>query len=161
MPRAAERPGRQSERAPTLTDIRLADLENPQRTLALFVDAQRREVIGHATADRLRFFTTVQHALGAGDRPEALMASLACRGCWHFRSQADEDEARRVLVMLDGEPPQSVPQRPAAFAAALVPPRREHPLPSLGLSPTHTQDLQPIASVLTSLLPVVTQLSGR
>lgn len=161
VPLTAARSERPSERAPTLTDIRLADLEVPQRTMALFVDAQRRGVIGHATADRLRFFTTVQHARGEGSRPEALMASLARRGCWHYGTQADEDDARRVLAMLDAEPSESVPQRPAVFAASLARPHPEHPVPMPGTSPTRTQDLQPIASVLARLIPVVTQLSDH
>lgn len=161
VPLAATRPEPPSERAPTLTDIRLADLEVPRRTMALFVDAQRRGVIGNATADRLRFFTTVQHARGTGDRPEALMASLARRRCWHYGTQADEDAARRVLAMLDAEPCELPPQRPAMFTAYLARPRPENPVLMPAISQTRMQDLQPIATVLARLVPAVTQPSDR
>ncbi|MBK9187722.1 MAG: hypothetical protein IPM33_02085 [Phycisphaerales bacterium] len=142
-----------TERSPTLTDIQPADLERPSRTMALFADAQRRGAIGRAAADRLRFFTTVQHAREAGDRPEALMASLARRGCWHYGTQANEDDARRVLAILDGEPSGPGMQPPAAIASSQICLVSKTTAPTSGTPKARTQDLQPVASVLAAIFP--------
>jgi len=125
--------GKASKAAPpTMVNIQPADFENPSRTALLFGDAQRRGLIGKAATDRLRFFTTVQHARSAGLKPAALLASLARRGCWHFGTQTDEDLARDVLRRLDGGSGTPVRSAPSgAGPSGLVGPREV-----LGLSRT-------------------------
>lgn len=91
-----------TEREPTLSDVQPSDLERPERTVKLLGDAQRRGLIGIGQADRLRFFTTVEHARRSGARPAALLASLVHRRCWHFGTLDDEDAARAAIAILDG-----------------------------------------------------------
>lgn len=116
---------RATEREPTLSDVQLVDLERPERTVKLLGDAQRRGLIGTSQADRLRFFTTVQHARRSGDRPAALLASLARRRCWHYGTLDDEDAARAAVATLDGRglaPARQASSSPGpSMAAGLVP----------------------------------------
>lgn len=85
---------------PTMRNVIAADLEQPRRTLQLLEDALRHGLIGSSDAERLRFFTTVQHAKDAGLRPCALFASLARKRLWTFGNQHNEDRAQTILQKL-------------------------------------------------------------
>lgn len=152
---------RATEREPTLSDVQPVDLERPERTVKLLGDAQRRGLIGTSQADRLRFFTTVQHARRRGARPEALLASLARRRCWHYGTQANEDDARRVLAVLDGPQLVAVSQPPGMEAISPFRPSPENPPTLVWTTQTSSSDLQPIASVLATLIPAVSQSTRR
>lgn len=128
---------------PTLSNIRASDLCCPSRTLGLLHDAQRRGLIGNAGADRLRFFTTVQHASHVGTRPEALMAALARRRCWHYGSQLDEENARRTLAILDSD----TTVYPISHQQQLTTMNRPD-TPS-----TRSRGFEPIGTVLAALVP--------
>lgn len=125
---------------PSVTNIVDEDLNQPERTEQLFADAQRRGLIGDSQADRLRFFTTVQHARSAATRPCAMLAVLARKRCWSFGNHSNEDEARRILRELDAHPPDR--SEPPACVEASVRPA----CPAAHRSP------ESVASVMTSLL---------
>lgn len=125
---------------PTITNIVHEDLDQPERTERLFADAQRRGLIGYAEADRLRFFTAVQHARSAATQPCAMLAALARKRCWSFGNLSNEDEARRILRELDARTvtrPQP-PPRADADARAACPAVQRRP--------------ESVASVMTSVL---------
>lgn len=138
---------------PSMVNIQLDDLTDPIRTSELYDDAKRRELIGTSPADRLKFFTTVRHALEAGHRPCALFASLAMRGCWHFGTMADEDFARRTVSKLEAEgdafrPPQNEEIEPPDFPdLSHLTTKKSDQFPNQKKTP----GLQDIGSILTSL----------
>jgi hypothetical protein len=86
---------------PTIADVRMEDLTQPERTQALHADAVRRGLAADSPADRLRVFTTAQHAHRNGKDPCALFAALARRRCWHHGTLDDEDHARAALTRLE------------------------------------------------------------
>lgn len=86
---------------PTIADVRMEDLTQPERTQGLHADAVRRGLAADSPADRLRVFTTAQHAHRNGKDPCALFAALARRRCWHHGTLDDEDHARAALARLD------------------------------------------------------------
>ena len=139
-------------RKPTMTDIVRSDLEVPGRTADLFADAQRRGWIGGLHVDRLRFFTTAQHALNVGNEPCALFAALARRGCWHHGTLKDEDTARSLLGRLDngasgGRPQPATKTLAPSVGPAVTPAERaqsdaRHPDPrAASLTPSRASDV--------------------
>ena len=140
-----------------MSDVVMADLEVATRTAQLFVQANRLGWIGGSPADRLRFFTTAQHAQRAGDRPCALFASLARRRCWVYGSLSDEDTARNRLRELD-----SSPVRACHATIPLTKPKRDAPglqaSPALAAAPSTPQH---IAQVIGDVLHRLAQVTPR
>jgi hypothetical protein len=116
--------------APTLNDVRVEDLKDTGRLLALLDQAIARDLVGSSEADRLRFVAVAEHARAVGTlNPCGLFARLVRRGWWHFATQDDEDAASRRLKFhlfgaprgLGGEGPRSaIVERPRLSADALL-----------------------------------------
>ena len=102
----AARSERDGKRKNRLRHVRREDLTDTTRLLALYAAAARAGVIGSSERERLRFVAMAEHALAAGQRPEALFAANVRRGRWLMITQADEDRAARRLKLHDyGERP--------------------------------------------------------
>lgn len=102
-PAAAARTGacRRAVAAPTLSNVTLADLRDPPRLKALFVQAEARGWTDGSEAAKLRFFAAAERAIRVGHRnPAGLFVSILRRGLWSFIAAVDEDAARPKLSSL-------------------------------------------------------------
>jgi hypothetical protein len=107
---------------PRLRDVRVEDLKDTGRTMALFVEASGLGWVGSSEADRLRFLGAAEHALAIGKgNPSGLFIHLIRGKLWRYLTQEDEDRANgRIKAFLRGpEPPRVAssscrrPARPA------------------------------------------------
>ena len=82
-----------------MRDVKIADLENPNRLALLFLDAERRGQVRPCEADRLSFFAAAEHSRRVGTaNPSGLFASLVRKRSYAFITQHDEEVARRALA---------------------------------------------------------------
>jgi hypothetical protein len=88
-------------RNPSMRDVQVCDLENPNRLAALFVEAERRRLVKRCEADRLAFFAAAGHARRVGNKNvPGLFASLVRRRSYSYIAQEDEDVARQTIAAL-------------------------------------------------------------
>jgi hypothetical protein len=86
---------------PSMRDVKIGDLENPNRLAVLFVDAERRGLVKRCEADQLAFFAAAEHARRVGNKnPSGLFASLVRKRCYAHIAQKDEEVARRTVAAL-------------------------------------------------------------
>jgi hypothetical protein len=92
--------------APTLNDVRIEDLKETGRLLGLLTQAIVRGLVGSSEADRLRFVSAAEHALGVGQgNPPGLFMHLVRGRLWGYLTQLDEDRANaRLKRELQGAP---------------------------------------------------------
>lgn len=84
--------------APTLANIRLADLHDRGRLRSLYRQAVARGWVRECQADALNFYAAAvrSRAVGNGD-PVRIFVGVVRRRLWHHVTQAQEEEARRCL----------------------------------------------------------------
>jgi hypothetical protein len=94
---------------PTLRHIVPDDLQDTDRLLALFEQAQMHRLIGNSESERLTFLGLAEHARVVGSHnPCGLFAALLRHQCWHFVTDSDEDAAhQRLKAYLYGAAPQT------------------------------------------------------
>lgn len=112
-PAVAARTGacRRAESAPTLRNVTLADLCDPLRLEALYVQAKARGWTDGSEAAKLRFFAAAERAKRVGHRnPAGLFVSILRRGLWSFIAAVDEDAAHAHLRSLRNRCPMNVPR---------------------------------------------------
>ena len=92
--------------APTLSDVRVEDLEDTGRLLMLLDRAIARGLVGGSEADRLRFVGAAEHALAVGQgNPPGLFLHLVRGRLWRYLTQEDEGRANsRIKRELRGGP---------------------------------------------------------
>lgn len=143
----------QPSRQPSLTNIVPEDLESPARMLALFRDIRRRQLISDSEADKLRFFTTIQHAKRQGRRPCALFAVLARRRCWHFGTNTDEDLARGAITAAGGQSEPTTHMAAQLPQARGAPTRPANPTRRQGTRLSSTSGFATAGEVLAAVIP--------
>ncbi len=85
-----------------LRDIQLIELQDAKCLDLRYREAIRLRLISESPAERLRFFAAAAHASRVATRNTAgLFAAVIRRGLWSYISQADEDQARRMLLAYD------------------------------------------------------------
>ena len=83
---------------PTLRNIVLEDLREPERLFELHAQAVDSGLVGSSESDRLKFFAAAEHARVIGTtNPCGLFARLVRSKLWHYLTQDDEDAANRRL----------------------------------------------------------------
>lgn len=109
-PRPSQRPS--GPRAPSLTDVTLADLRDVARLLDLSRHATARGWLRGSEAERLQVVAAAVHALRVGEEPCKLFVWLLRHQTWEVITQEDEDQARQRLRAHDWGPrPQPAPAR--------------------------------------------------
>jgi hypothetical protein len=101
-------PKTRASASPRLSDVKVEDLKDTSRTLALLNEAVGQGWMGPSEADRLRFVGAAEHALAVGEaNPAGLFVHLVRGKWWRFVTCAEEDRANaRLKVFLRGpEPP--------------------------------------------------------
>jgi hypothetical protein len=89
----------EKKKKPSMRDVKIGDLENPNRLAALFVDAERRGMVKRCEADQLAFFAAAEHSRRVGQKnPPGLFASLVRTRYYGYIAQGDEDAARRTIA---------------------------------------------------------------
>ena len=90
---------------PRLDDVRMEDLKDTGRLLALLDQAVARDLVGPSEADRLRFVAAAEHALAVGQgNPPGLFVYLVRGRLWRYLTGADEDRANaRIKAFLRGQ----------------------------------------------------------
>ena len=92
--------------APNWHHIQLEDLREPQRRVALHMDACRIGVIGNNAAERLKFYAAIARALRLGTRsPCGMLRRIVQTTAYHgYIADCDEDRARAWLGNLEPQP---------------------------------------------------------
>jgi hypothetical protein len=91
-------PPKSVDHPPTIRDIRREDLHSESRLRELFAQAVAKGWVKNCQADALNFFGAAVRARNAGNGdPVRIFVSLVRRRLWHHITQAQEDEARRIL----------------------------------------------------------------
>lgn len=86
---------------PSMRDVKLIDLENPNRLAALFVDAEQRGLVKRCEADQLAFFGAAERAKRVAIRNiTGCFVHIVRHGCFGFVAQQDEDVARAKISAL-------------------------------------------------------------
>jgi len=95
---------------PRLRDVRVEDLKDTGRTLALLAAAVGLGWVGSSEADCLRFVGAAEHALAIGrGNPAGLFIHLVRGRLWRYLTQEDEVRANsRIKVFLRGPEPHRV-----------------------------------------------------
>jgi hypothetical protein len=84
-----------------MRDVKIGDLENPNRLAVLFVDAERHGLVTRSEAGQLAFFAAAEHSRRVGSKnPAGLFASLVRKRCYAYITQRDEEVARRIVAAL-------------------------------------------------------------
>ena len=99
---------------PTLRDVTLADLGDVSRLLALHQQARARGWLRGGEAERLNVVAAAVHARRVGQAPCRLFVALLRDRRWEVITQADEDQAHRLLREHADGPSQRRPPAPAA-----------------------------------------------
>jgi hypothetical protein len=111
---------------PTLRDVTLADLGDVDRLLALHQQARARGWLRGGEAEQLNVVAAAVHARRVGQTPCRLFVALLRDRRWEVITQADEDQAHRLLrEHADGPwrqlaPPAARPEVPLSDDARLV-----------------------------------------
>jgi hypothetical protein len=125
---------------PRLRDVRVEDLKDIGRTLALFAEAVGLGWVGSSEADRLRFVGAAEHALAIGQgNPPGLFIHLVRGKLWRYLTQEDEDRANgRIKAFLRG------PEPPRVASSSIRPPVR----------PVLSEDARTVVQVHSALAAV-------
>jgi hypothetical protein len=110
---------RETQRAPRLNDVKVDDLRDTGRLLALHDQAVDRGLVSSSEADRMRVVAAAEHALAIGRaNPPGLFSYLIRGRCWRYLTGADEDRAGARLRAHLQPPCPPGGRRPVVPAAA-------------------------------------------
>ena len=102
--RGASNDRNSKRRAPTIRDVQVHDLKDPEALQELYRQAIAAGIACSSGAGELDFFALASRALTRGRRPGALFISNLKRGRSHFITTADEEAGRRMLSELRDGP---------------------------------------------------------
>jgi hypothetical protein len=84
-----------------MRDVKIGDLENPNRLAVLFDEAKRRGLVKRCEADELAFFAAAERAKRVATRnAPGCFVRIVRKGCFSFAAQQDEDLARARISAL-------------------------------------------------------------
>jgi hypothetical protein len=90
--------GKARTKRPTFRDVQPADLDDPSRTIALFVQAERMGLVNRCEADKLNFLAAAEHAKRVATRSVGgLFVTIVRKRFYKVISHDDEDAGRRIM----------------------------------------------------------------